>query len=132
MARGRATLSELPSATRSLFDQVYTFLYASDDLGKLGHNVIGYFGQEFNFEAGVQVNAPFASSGEVVYSSTPSGLAATTLHMGPYDQLPKAHAAVRSWCAEKGNVLEGRNWDVYVVWNDDPAWLATKVFYLLE
>ena len=49
-----------------LFSARYTrCLNASDDVGELGRNVIVYFDQEFNFEAGVQVSAPFASAGEV-------------------------------------------------------------------
>ena len=82
--------------------------------------MIVYFDQEFNFEAGVQVSAPFASAGEVRSSHTSSGRAATTVHTGPYAQLPKAHVAVRAWCAENGH------------WNDDPAQLSSENFSLLE
>ncbi len=123
------------SALRSfgLFSTRYTrCLNASDDVGELGRNVIVYFDQEFNFEAGVQVSAPFASAGEVRSSHTPSGRAATTVHTGPYAQLPKAHVAVRAWCAENGHLIEGRNWEVYGHWNDDPAQLSSENFSLLE
>jgi effector-binding domain-containing protein len=62
---------------------------------------------------------------------TPSGRAATAAHFGSYDLLSEAHAAVREWCAAKGEALAGPNWEAYGHWDDDPARVRTDVFYLL-
>jgi effector-binding domain-containing protein len=64
--------------------------------------------------------------------STQAGRVATPLHVGPYDRLSEAHVAIQKWCAENGYVPAGVDWDVYGDWNDDPAKLETRVFYLLR
>ncbi len=64
--------------------------------------------------------------------ATPSGLAASVIHMGPYEQLGQAHKAIVDWCASNGHVLEGPNWEVYGHHEDDPAKRRTDVFYLLR
>jgi effector-binding domain-containing protein len=62
----------------------------------------------------------------------PGGMVATVVHMGPYQKLPEAHAAVRGWCAEHGHALAGPSWEIYGDWTDNPAELRTDVFYLLQ
>jgi effector-binding domain-containing protein len=62
---------------------------------------------------------------------TPSGEAATTLHVGPYDRLGEAHAAIDRWRAEHGREYAGVSWETYGDWNDDPTQLTTRVSYLL-
>jgi effector-binding domain-containing protein len=64
--------------------------------------------------------------------ATPSGLAAMTIHMGPYELLGRAHGAVVEWCKANGHTLEGTNWEVYGHHEDDPARQRTDVFYLLR
>ena len=56
---------------------------------------------------------------------------ATVVHMGPYQKLPEAHMAVRTWCAERGHALGGPSWEIYGDWTDNPVELRTDVFYLL-
>lgn len=86
-------------------------------------------------EVGVELEAPFVGSGEVVGSATPSGSTAKTTHYGPYGQLHEAHKAIRVWCAENGQTLAGPNWEIYGhwqdEWNSDPAKIATELYYLL-
>jgi effector-binding domain-containing protein len=68
----------------------------------------------------------------VICSSTPAGLVATAVHLGPYNRLGEAHAAVHKWCADHGHVLAGPSWELYGHWTDDPAQLRTDVFWLLR
>jgi effector-binding domain-containing protein len=64
--------------------------------------------------------------------STPSGLAAMTVHIGPYELLGSAHRAVREWCSANGHKLDGANWEIYGHHEEDPARSRTDVFYLLR
>jgi len=64
--------------------------------------------------------------------SIPAGLAAMTIHMGPYELLGEAHGAVREWCLANGHVLEGTNWEIYGHHEDDPARRRTDIYYLLR
>jgi effector-binding domain-containing protein len=64
--------------------------------------------------------------------ATPSGLAAMTIHMGPYEQLDRPHIAIREWCRANGREIEGTNWEIYGHHEDDPAKRRTDVFYLLR
>jgi effector-binding domain-containing protein len=91
-----------------------------------------YLDGDGNIECGVEVVQPFAGDGRVFCSSTPAGMVATAAHLGPYDRLGEAHAALRTWCAEKGHALAGPFWELYGHWEDDPSKLRTDVFYLLR
>ncbi|MBI2504463.1 MAG: GyrI-like domain-containing protein [Candidatus Latescibacteria bacterium] len=141
VAQARVTSQTLVPSIRPLFDQVYKYL---DEAGvkERGLNVIVYWNEAGRnlldseeglvMEAGVEVEAAVPQEGRVRAVATPAGRAAGTLHVGPYDQLGKAHEAVRAWCAEQGHALAGPNWEVYGHWNDDPQQLRTEVFYLLS
>jgi hypothetical protein len=98
---------------------------------KGGRNVAVYLDGEINMEIGQEVAAPFPSTGELSCSSTPGGEIATTAHIGPYDQLGKAHEAIRQWAADHKRTFAGPNWEIYGHWIDDPNQLRTDVFYLL-
>jgi effector-binding domain-containing protein len=101
----------------------------------LGRLVALYWDDVFNLEVGVEVGAPFAGAGEVIGSAIPAGPVAATTHYGPYPQLPRAHEAVRRWCAATGHTPAGPNWEVYDHWKDewtaDPSRIRTDVYYLL-
>ena len=100
-----------------------------------GRHVAVYLDCEINVEVGVELEAPFAGFGEVIGSSTPAGLVATTTHFGPYGKLRDAHEAIRLSCAENGHALAGPSWEVYGhwvdEWNSDPSKIRTDIFYLL-
>lgn len=141
-ARGRGDRSNYLARLFALLDEVWRFLKANPEVRHLGLNVFAY-GYErdkdppcaegsFAIEAGVLVDAAFLGAGIVVCSATPGGRAAVTEHLGPYEKLAEAHAAVREWCAANGRVLAGPNWEIYGHWHEDPAQLRTEVFYLLQ
>jgi effector-binding domain-containing protein len=94
-----------------------------------GQNVAVYRGAPDGvaIEAGPRLLEKIESS-----VATPSGLAASVIHMGPYEQLGQAHKAIVDWCEANGHVLEGTNWEVYGHHEDDPAKRRTDVFYLLR
>ncbi len=84
-----------------------------------------------NADFGVEVTREFAGSGEVRPVSTPSGEVAVVRHLGPYDGLAQAHAAIRAWAKESGRAFAGTSWEIYGDWTDDPTKIETAVMYLL-
>lgn len=74
--------------------------------------------EDVQLEAGLPVAAPLAPAGRVEVSSLPGGDAATTTHVGPYQRLPEAGAALHAWAEDHGWAPAGPGWEVYV---NDPA-----------
>jgi effector-binding domain-containing protein len=64
-------------------------------------------------EVGFPVQETFAGEGRVVAGELPGGRAVTLTHVGPYDQLAGAFAAMQSWAVERGLQPGGVPWEVY-------------------
>jgi effector-binding domain-containing protein len=127
--RRQAKLAELTRVVPDGCGQVWNFFRAAGVSG--GRNIAVYLDDDINLEVGAEVHAPFAGDGNVFCSSTPAGVVATTIHIGPYNRLHQAHEAVRDWCAANGRHFAGPNWEVYGHWTNDPSQLRTDVYYLL-
>jgi len=121
---------------RPLFDQVWSFLRAPGAPVKpAGHNVCIYHSPTkvgCELEVGVQVSGRFEDAGEIVCSSTPSGLAACATHWGSYDGLGKTYDVLRAWCHANGYAGAGAEWEVYGDWADDPKDLRTDLHLLVR
>lgn len=133
-ARKRIRWSEIASNVRPLFDAVYAFLRTAP-VKPDGHNVCIYHAlseTEVEMETGVQVSAEFASGADIHCSATPGGRAATTSHIGPYDQLHRAYKALIDWCDAHDEKRSSHSWELYGDWTDDPTKLRTDVFWLLQ
>jgi effector-binding domain-containing protein len=83
-------------------------------------------------EIGVAVPEPIDGEGDIEASATPYGEVARTVHMGDYEHLGAAHAAVRTWCKANQRAIAGPNWEIYGDWAEDPAERRTDVLYLLK
>jgi effector-binding domain-containing protein len=106
-------------------------------LGQAGIQPVGPPFARFQFlddrvdaEAGVPVAAPV--DGQDGFSSVrlPSGTAAVTVHVGPYDTLDQAYQALRKWIAEQGYETAGPWWEEYLTGPSeqaDPAAQCTRV-----
>jgi len=133
--REHTTSQNLAAKIRQLLNEnaVYTFL---NDAGikEHSHNVFVFWDDDEGLviEVAVQVFAPFVGDDRVICSSTPQGKAATLLHIGPYEQLGRTHAAIIDWCRANHHAMTGLRWEIYGRWNDDPGKLQTEVFYLLK
>jgi effector-binding domain-containing protein len=131
VVRCRAKPSELSQVVPAGCGEVWAFV-RSAGLPRPGRNLALYLDGEINLEVGAEMDQPFTGNDRVVCSSTPAGLVATTVHLGPYHRLGDAHDAIVKWCSANGHALAGPNWEVYGHWIDDPAQLRTDVFYLLQ
>lgn len=100
-----------------------------------GRHVALYLDDQIRLEVGVLLERPFPGAGEVVPSWTPSGLAATALHLGPYGRLHETHDVIHRYCDRQGLVRLGPCWEIYGHWQDawnlDPSRIETEVFYAL-
>ena len=117
-----------------LLDRVYAQVRAGKVI-QSGQNVFVYKNgakEGVTVEVGVEVPDRFEDVGDVVYSSTPSGEVASTLHVGPYSDLGGAYDAVIRWCKEHRHPQANVWWEVYGDWHDDLSELETEVFYLLQ
>jgi AraC family transcriptional regulator len=83
-------------------------------------------------EAGMPVAAPAAGDGEVASETLPGGPAAVTMHVGPYNTLSEAHAALQIWIETQGLATAGAPWESYVTdpgdYPDPKDW-KTEVFW---
>jgi effector-binding domain-containing protein len=131
VVRRRAKPSEFSQVVPKACGEVWTFMRSSGE-PRPGRHLALYLDGEVNLEIGVEAARPFAGNDEVVCSSLPAGMVATTAHFGPYNRLGDAHDAIRKWCADHGQALAGPFWEVYGHWTDDPSQLRTDVFYLLQ
>ncbi len=140
VVQGTATHANLSLKIREYLDQVYASL-ARGTVRQAGLNVVLYRGapdrdllaspEGCPIEAGVQVAAPFESGDGLVCSSTPGGMVATAVHMGPYTEMGRAYDALFAWRRDTGRLFTGTFWEVYGDWSDQPDQLRTDVFFLL-
>ncbi len=135
VVRRRASPGELSTVVPDACGAVWGFIRSQQITGA-GRHVAVYLDGQIDLEVGVELDAPFAGSGEVVGSGTPAGLVATTTHYGPYGLLSNAHQAILRWCGDNGQTPAGPNWEIYGhwqdQWNSDPTRICTEVFYLLD
>ncbi|RZU53242.1 effector-binding domain-containing protein [Krasilnikovia cinnamomea] len=72
----------------------------------------------FSIEAGFPVLPPVVAEGGIQPSALPGGSIATTVHLGPYEQMTPAYEALTRWIKEHGGRPAGDPWEVY---HSDPA-----------
>jgi effector-binding domain-containing protein len=80
----------------------------------------------FRVEAGFPVGVTMDRADGVHPSALPGGPAATTVHLGPYEAMESAYAALMSWVRAQGGHLAGDAWEIYFsdpeVEPDPAAW----------
>jgi effector-binding domain-containing protein len=67
----------------------------------------------FEVEAGFPVSAVIPGKGDVEPSMLPDGPAVATWHIGPYDTMEPAYAALSEWIHSHGYLSAGVAWEVY-------------------
>ena len=129
-------VGQVGGAWRPALDEVWAFLRRHHGLRTDGHNIFVYHhpvrpGAPMEVDFGVEVSRAFSDEGEIVFTHTPAGHVATTVHTGSPDQIFGANAAIEDWCLANRRPLAGVSWEIYGDPGDDPATLEVKVFYLL-
>ena len=135
--RAKVPTGEVAAAWRPALDKVWAFLRSQNGLWTGGHNIFVYRhptqpGAPLEVAFGVEVSRPFADDGEIAFTRTPAGRVATTVHIGPPDQLGRTNAAIEAWCSANHEALTGVSWEIYGDPGEDPATFEVRVFYLLD
>jgi effector-binding domain-containing protein len=134
--RSSVRVGQVATAWRPALDRVWAFLQRHEGLRTDGHNIFVYHhparpGEPMAIDFGVEVSRAFVSEDRIVFTHTPAGRVASTVHVGPPDQLGMANAAIEAWCRAHDRSLAGVSWEIYGDPGDDPAILEVQVFYLL-
>ena len=69
--------------------------------------------EKFEIEAGLPVLLAVEGDNGVAASELPGGPAAVTVHVGAYDEMTPAYAAINEWLAVRGAAADGAPWEVY-------------------
>lgn len=88
-----------------------------------------------SIEAGLPIATRVEGEGDVRAEVLPAGRTAITTHLGPYEQLLDAHAAVQQWIEDHGHRSMGSPWEVYVTdpaEEPDPRSWRTDIFWPIE
>ena len=91
---------------------------------------LGEAAAEFDVEAGFPVDRAIDSVGDVTPSVLPAGTVATTIHIGPYEEMAPTYEALYRWVSEHDAEPAGDPWEVYrtdPVAEPDPAKWQTEV-----
>ena len=75
-------------------------------------------GDTLDLEIGIPVGGDFAETDTIRRGSLPGGDAIVAVHVGDYERLRDAIAALAEWRVANGRVAGGPYWEVYV---DDPS-----------
>lgn len=131
VVRRVARQAELARVVPEACGEVWNYVKTNQIEGA-GRLVAVYLDSLMTIEIGAEVAGTFNGDGNVYPSTTPAGLVATTVHLGPYERLGEAHEAIHDWCANDHRTLAGPSWEIYGHWTDDPKQLRTDVVYLLK
>jgi len=96
---------------------------------------LGVQGTELEVEVGLPLAEPIDGDGEIVAKPLPAGPAAVTWHIGHYEELGKAHAALAEWAKANSRTAAGGPWEVYFsdpADDDDPKGWRTQVVLPLQ
>src|SRR3954470_22684856 len=90
VVRATTTWPEWPGLWKSLLDQVHAVVE------RPGLNVMLYWDDVPNVEAGVLLDHAFTPHGNVVQSQLPAGETISVVHRGPWQRIGEAHDAIHA------------------------------------
>ncbi len=91
-----------------------------------------YNNENVDFQAALPVDRGVKSEGRIQFGQTPGGEVALIEYSGPYEGIPKAHAAMDIYFEGKGLEASGPPWEVYITdptTEPDPSKWRTDIFY---
>ena len=134
--RTRTPVAELPSIMGQVYGSIMQYL---GDVGAFpaGAPFAAYYNvdmDDLDVEIGFPVAQPLPGRGDVQPGKIAGGRAAVCLHVGPYDQVEPAYAALTAFISEQGYQPSGVAYEFYL--NDPgevpPEELQTQVVFPLK
>lgn len=130
----RATVpaGQISEKVAALLPEVFQFIL-SNGSGVAGMPFTRYLrtgGDEVEIEAGIPVVKGTPVSGPIQLIELHGGPTAVMLHVGTHEELPQAHAALKTWVREKGKSAVEASWEEYVTGpgdETDPQKWETRV-----
>jgi len=90
------------------------------------------FGEVIEAELGFPFTGEVLATDDVRVVALPGGRAATTRHIGPYDEIAKAWERGTIWMKERGLVPSGPAWECYLTGPEEPGPPVTEIFWPLD
>lgn len=116
VTRFTTTVDEIPAKMGAAFGTVFGYL-GSHGIEPLGPPLAYYVMGEGTFEVrvGCEVREPIRTDGSMEAFDIPAGTTLSTVHVGPYDELPKAYEALETRAREIGVRLDAVHmWEEYL------------------
>jgi effector-binding domain-containing protein len=90
--------------------------------------------EDLDIEVGFPVNRPLTSRGDLIGGVLAAGDYATCLHIGPYDQVGPAYAALTAYVQEQDRIATGAAYEYYLNGPGEvpPEQLQTLVAFPLQ
>lgn len=136
VVRGRVPVDDISTWLPAAYNEVFRVL-AQQAIKPIGPPFARYVlgSGVFEMEAGAPVGVPVRADGRVQPGDLPGGRAASTTHVGPYDALGDAVAALTAWIRSEGAEPTGAHWEIYYsdpVLEPDPSRFRTTVVMPLQ
>jgi effector-binding domain-containing protein len=136
VVRGRVRTSDLPEWFSSVYAEV------ARECAEQGAQLTGppfarfhHLGAEMDLEAGFPVSHPVAAAGRMRPASLHACTAATTVHVGPYDDVGTAYDTLLCQVEARGRRAAGAFWEEYLTDPErvpDPSRWRTRIVQPLE
>jgi len=133
--RARTPVTGLATVLGPLYGKVMAYV-EGQGAAPAGAPFVAYHNMDMadlDIEAGFPVDRVLPSRGDIAGSELPAGEYATCLHVGPYDQLGPAYAALDAFIQQQGRAASGVAYEFYFNSPEEtsPEQLQTLVMFPL-
>ncbi len=125
-----ATMEDFPRLIGDAF-RLTAAAIAASGATIAGHPFARYlsFGDRIEAEAGFPFAGTLIPTDRVLPSTIPGGRAATTTHVGPYDEIGPAWERAMAWMGAHQLEAAGPPWEAYLTGPDEPGPPVTEIFW---
>ena len=134
--RTRTPVTGLATVLGPLYGKVMAYV-SEQGAAPTGAPFVAYYNMDMadlDIAVGVPVDRILPSRGDIIGSELPAGDYATCLHVGPYDQVGSAYAALEAFVQEQGRTASGVAYEFYFNSPEEtpPEQLQTLVMFPLR
>ncbi len=134
--RSLCKVAEIGPVLKEILSEVFSFIDGRgiQPAGPPFTRYHSYDGANCEIEAGFPVAEVQAGEGRILPGELPGGNVITTIHTGPYEQLPRAHDALDAWLQEHNKRSRDSQWESYIgdPGDSDPDQNMTELIWPVE